>query len=363
MTQKSWYQARDPKKLVPTHPRPTQKRKDKSLCQAQTGRRDGWSSCVFLLFVYIYSRMLTASAKLSSSEQSAAQALREEVAPVLANGVACAMRDQPSDPAGYMAEYLAVAGAGGAASVLDQRKFGQECARLDAELSSLKEQLTVARAERSRRLPKPSDADAQRNMAIASASWAEVRRLKRLSRSIKIKIGEPLNASDWPIPEGVLLVQGGKALGSQKLCAQLAADFGVGHVDMVGEYGGDAALSSVLKHMQAKPTDPVLLQGMLNASTSREQLVRIDAALGRPTALLLLECGEEEHSKRLVDEAALEGSSLSVEAAQAEARQWASDVAALEAAAREAHVPVLRVGVGGDFNAQMTAFLVACTSV
>ena len=125
---------RDPKKLVPTHPRPTQKRKDKSLCQAQTGRRDGWSSCVFLLFVYIYSRMLTASAKLSSSEQSAAQALREEVAPVLANGVACAMRDQPSDPAGYMAEYLAVAGAGGAASVLDQRKFGQECARLDAEL-------------------------------------------------------------------------------------------------------------------------------------------------------------------------------------------------------------------------------------
>ena len=308
--------------------------------------------------------MLTEPSKVSGSEQSAANALRNEVAPVLANGVACALRDQPADPAGYMAQYLATAGAGGAAAVLDQRKFSQECARLDVELASLKEQLSVARAERSRRLPTQSDADAQRSLAIAAASWAETRRLKRLARSIKIKIGEPLNASDWPIPEGVLLVQGGKALGSAALCAQLATDFGVGHIDATAEgHDGDTALGATLGALKAQPTDPVLLHGLLDAEHCREQLERVGSAVGRPTVLLLLECSEDQHAQRLVDEGALNGLKVSMETAQLEARQWVSDMLRLEAAAREAHVPVLRVDVSGDFNQQMTAFLVGCTSV
>ena len=122
---------------------------------------------------------------MQSAEQAQASLLRSSVAPVLANGVVCAMRDQPADPAGYMAEYLAAAGAGGASAVLDKRKFGQECARLDAELESLNEQLVMARAERARRLPESSDAEALRNAAVSAAAWSETRRLKRLMRSMK----------------------------------------------------------------------------------------------------------------------------------------------------------------------------------
>ena len=78
--------------------------------------------------------MQTAAQKTTAREQAAAADLRATIAPVLANGVVCAMRDQPADPAGYMAEYLAAAGAGDAARVLDERRHAQECARLDAEL-------------------------------------------------------------------------------------------------------------------------------------------------------------------------------------------------------------------------------------
>ena len=73
--------------------------------------------------------------------------------------------------------------------------------------------------------------------------------------------------------------------------------------------------------------------------------------------------GPHQHAQRLVDEGALNGLKVSMETAQLEARQWVSDMLRLEAAAREAHVPVLRVDVSGEFNQQMTAFLVGCTSV
>lgn len=299
----------------------------------------------------------------SAAEHTTHRELRESVAPVLANGVVCALRDQPSDPAAYMSEYLATAGAGGAAGVLDQKKFGQECARLDAELASLKEQMVAARAERARRVPTPANVDAERNIAIAAASWAEVRRLKRIGRSIKLKIGEPLNASDWPIPEGCLMVQGGEGLGSTSLCAQLATDFGVGHVEVSGDFGGDEAIASVVKTLRAEPTQACLLNGFATTSTCRDQLNRFTRAVGQPTAMLLLECDEGEHAKRIVAAAREAGTEVGTETAQRTAQQWASDVTTLEAAARDARVPVLRVNVGGDYNEQMTAFLVACTSI
>ena len=43
--------------------------------------------------------------------------------------------------------------------------------------------------------------------------------------------------------------------------------------------------------------------------------------------------------------------------------QSSSSSSQKEAAATEARVPVLRVDASGDFNRQMTALLVACTSV
>ena len=358
---------------------------------------------------------------LSASEHSTARALREEIAPVLANGVVCAMRDQPSDPAAYMAEYLAVAGgvSGSASQTLDQRKFGQECARLDAELASLKDQLSVARSERSRRLPSSADADAQRNAAVASAAWSEVRRLKRLARSMKIKVGEPLSASDWPIPEGCVLIQGGRALGSTQLVAQLQADFGVGHVEVGGEFGGDEGLAAAYDTLQGKPTVAVMLHGYLSAAHCRTQLERCTRTIGKPTAVLLLQAEAADHAQRVIHAAAEAGTEVGAEAADREVRQWGSDVTTIEAAAREARIPVLRVvrcaayvrtdpqprmrprtswhlspgaprrtalnatwcacpltelvgnvrfprgrqDVSGDFNKQMTNLLVACTSL
>lgn len=272
------------------------------------------------------------------------------------------MRDQPSDPAAYMAEYLAVANVGGASKVLDQRKFGQECARLDAELGSLKDQLDVARAERARRLPTSSDAEALRSAAVAAASWNEVRRLKRLVRSMKIKISEPLSASDWPISEGVLLVQAGPSMGCEQLCERLATDFGVGFVDRFGSAADPLAV--VLDGLKARPEAAVLLHGYLTHERAREQIDLLTRRLGMPTALLLLECAPHVHARKIVDAAAEKGQRVAREVADTTAYDWANrQLPALEAAAREARLPVLRVSADGDFNEQMTSFLVAASSV
>ena len=295
----------------------------------------------------------------TAAETAQASSLRSMVAPVLANGVVCAMRDQPSDPAGYMAEYLAAAGAGGAQKVLDQRKFGQECARLDAELESLQEQLAVARSERARRLPDSSDAEAMRNAAVAAAAWSETRRLKRLMRSMKIKIAEPLSASDWPLSEGVLLVQGPTHLQSVRLCNQLATDFGASSIDAAE----DAPLDAVLDALRDAPETCVLLNNFLRWETAREDLTLVGRRVGTPTAMLLVDCAPHIHTQAILKHTAEAGLAVSREAAEEEAFDWSNQaLPALEAAGRDAGLPVLRVSADGDFNAQMTNFLVAACS-
>lgn len=312
-----------------------------------------------------------------STENQQAHILRESVAPVLAEGLVCALRDQPADAAAYMAEFLAASGAGTAQAVLDQRKFGQECARLDAELASLTEQLEVARTERARRLPDTSDAHAQREAAVAAASWSELRRLKRLTRSVKVKMSEPLSASDWPIPEGIILVQGANGLDTGPLCDQLQKDFRVRHVDAIlarqngtqpghGQPGGSVdVLQEVSEALLARPTEAVLLQGYLHPPhVLRDLLEACSARVGPPTAILLPTCDEKEHARRLMEEGAVRRVPMSWEAAGELARDWAiHESAEIEAAARDAMIPVLRVDVSGDFNSQMTALLVAITSI
>ena len=305
---------------------------------------------------------------LNAAEQATATDLRTQIAPLLANGVVCAMRDQPSDPAGYMAEFLAVSGAGGAQAVLDRRKFGQECARLDSELVSLKEQLTIAREERARRLPSSSDAEALRNAAVASASWNEVRRLKRLVRSMKIKISEPLSASDWPISEGVLLVQGGFGLGGENLCRQLSADFGV---SLVETEGNDDPLGNVQECLKERPNSACLLYDYLTPAKCRDQIDLITRRVGKPTALILVTATPYHHAARIIDgdedfrkEKAARSNRLQ-ERADHTAYDWANQqLPTLEAGAREASLPVLRASSDSyEFNEQMTSFLVACSSV
>lgn len=306
---------------------------------------------------------MSGSLRLSAPEQQAATELRATVAPVLAEGVVCALRDQPADPAGYMAEFLA-GRQGGAQAVLARRRLGQECARLDAELAELNDQLGVARLEASRRLPQLSGADVKQEEAMAAASWSEVRRLKRLTRSMKIKISEPLSASDWSIPEGLIFVAGGPGVGARALCAQFGSDFSVGHVAAAGKGCVADPLGAAQRWIASRPAFAVLVEGFLEGERAREQLEQCATRVGRPTALVLLQCDEAVLVSRQLEASASEGGSLARDVAEAKASDWLRvKLPAIEAAAREAKLPVLKVECGEGFDAQMTNFLVALSNI
>ena len=318
--------------------------------------------------------------RLSVDELAVARSLREQAAPVLAEGLVCALRDQPADPAAYMAEFLASAGGAGAQAALEGRKLGQECAKLDAQLAALKDQIEVAHAERARRIPEgqgngSGSGAGQRNAAVAAASWNEIRRLKRLMRNVKLKVGEPLQPSDWPMPEGVLLVQGGRAMGGVALCEQLVRDFGLAFVDggsgdgvaRAGARapggdggGGEASLDDVLARLRAHPGRAVLVHDFLPSARARERLDLCTRRVGKPTAVVLLHCHEpEQHATRLV-----ETLGVARDDARAEAARWKGDeLVALGDAALEARLPLVHVAVDGDFGQQMTQLLVGLTSV
>ena len=94
------------------------------------------------------------SPHLSHQELEVHRWIQDHVVPVLGEGVVCAMRDQPNDPAAYLAEFLAAKGAGTeVAHMLKGRKLAGDYARLEAELEVMHEQLDTARAEARRRLP------------------------------------------------------------------------------------------------------------------------------------------------------------------------------------------------------------------
>ena len=108
----------------------------------------------------------------------------------------------------------------------------------------------------------------------------------------------------------------------------------------------------------------VLLHGFLSHGRAREQIDLITRQVGKPTALLLIECAPHVHARRIIDAGASNGQSISREVAETAAHDWSSlALPALEAAAREARIPVLRCNADGDFNQQMTHFLVAASSV
>ena len=54
----------------------------------------------------------SASPHLTQAEIETHRWIQQHVVPVLGEGVVCAMRDQPNDPAAYLAEFLAAKGAG-----------------------------------------------------------------------------------------------------------------------------------------------------------------------------------------------------------------------------------------------------------
>ena len=303
---------------------------------------------------------------LSTQETSTESQLRE-LAPLLSEGVTGALRDQPSDPAAYLSDFLA-SRSSGAAETVKQRQQGQTVYQLDLEISALKDQLDAARQERARRRPVAHEAEAARDAAVAAAAWAEVRRLKRLTRTIKLKISEPLLVGDWPLPEGVVLVQAPPGFGVvSKLCRQLAADFGITLVQaQAGRHRNGApadVLATVADALSRQPQATVLLEGYLagcDGAASAERLSDCTYNVGHPTALLLLEMEHaDELVRRLQEDAAERGERLAPTAAVEIATAWRDELAQLEESARQSMVPALRVRMDGVFNEQMTELLAA----
>jgi hypothetical protein len=304
---------------------------------------------------------------LSPQETSTASQLRE-LAPLLSEGVTGALRDHPSDPAAYLSDFLA-SRSSSAAETVKQRQQGQTVYQLDLEIAALKDQLDAARQERARRRPVAHEAEAARDAAVAAASWAEVRRLKRLTRTIKLKISEPLSVGDWPLPEGVVLVQAPPGFGVvSKLCRQLAADFGIGLIqtqELGRQRNGASAdvLATVADALSRQPQAMVLLEGYLagcDGAASAERLSDCMYHVGHPTALLLLEMEHaDELVRRLQEDAAERGERLAPTAAVEIATAWRDELAQLEESARQSMVPALRVRMDGAFNEQMTELLAA----
>ena len=164
---------------------------------------------------------------LNAAEQAAATDLRTQIAPLLANGVVCAMRD--NRPTGRLHGRISRRlrswrRAGGARPA--QIRAGVRAARLGAGV--FKGQLAVAREERARRLPSSSDAEALRKASLPRRLGdlgMKLRRLKRLVRSMKIKISGLL-ARAAGRSRGRPPRTGRFGLGGENLCRQLSADFG-----------------------------------------------------------------------------------------------------------------------------------------
>ena len=253
-------------------------------------------------------------------------------------------------------------------------------------VGGLNEQIAVARIEADNRFPTVARNEAKWDEAVSAGSWNEERRLKRLLRSMKIKIAEPLVPSDYCLPEGLLLACGGPAMGVTKLCSTLADDFGVTHLVggpadgpeadgrvPLGAGTGDDPAGACYRELHEKLGCVVMLQNWLKPATALEQLDSLSSRLElmhtRPSAVLLFLCDEITLAARILAAAKERGEpgTDSAEArhrAEARASDWVkSELPAIGAAAREAKLPVIRVYVDGSFEQQMSSLLVAISSI
>ena len=295
-------------------------------------------------------------AHVTPGEQRMASYLREHVAPVVTEGIVAALRDQPLDPAGYLAEFLGARGGGGGGGAsagvdaMTQRRLNDECARLDAEAKALEAQLHEARAQLGKRLPERAAAEAVRAAETASAArFHETRRLKKLIRAMKSKTGLALDPSDWLLPEGVLLVQAAPGVDGVALCERFARDFGAAFeaapAAADAEYLGGVRQSLEALAADAQRQPLLLLHGALvhDKSASHnpppaaisERLATLYRNVGVPVALLLL----DPH-----------------------AGQPFAEAAALAHAAGAAQLACHRVACGGDADEQMSNLLTTISS-
>jgi len=286
-----------------------------------------------------------------------ARYLKEHVAPVLSEGMLLALRDQPHDPAAYMAEFLSSKGAATFVSeALKERQLVDEYESLEAEMAELQGQLQAARAEARRRLPvsKPQDLSEDAEAVEAgevhcAASWRESLRLKKLMRATKVRLGHALVASDWLLPEGVVLTCTAPFVDASPLCRKLAADFAATFVPASARIGPLAHIATPADHglkLVERSPDALLseLAGLAGVPASPEMLLVFTATAERL----------RWHARQV------DGG----DAAAIRTEAWLSEtLPALEQQARAAGLSFACVHCDGDVAEQMSSLLSTLVAV
>lgn len=307
-------------------------------------------------YAFLPASRAAAVAKMNGRDDYA-RYLKEHVAPVLSEGMLLALRDQPHDPAAYMAEFLSSKGAATVVSeALKERQIVDEYESLEAEMAELQGQLQAARAEARRRLPvsKPEhlseDAEAvEAGEVHCAASWRESLRLKKLMRATKVRLGRPLVASDWLLPEGVVLTCSAPFVNASPLCQQLASDFAATFVPASASIGP-------LAHIAA-PADHSLALVERSPDTLLSELAGLAGAPGAPEMLLVF-TAPTEVLRRHAQQAG------GGDAAMVRTEAWLSEtLPALEQQARAAGLSVACVQCDGDVAEQMSGLLSTLVAV
>ena len=240
----------------------------------------------------------------------------------------------------------------------------QEHAELGRALVATAEHLEEARADVLRRVPALAPPTAPLEMHTAAAKWSEIQRLKRLTRNLKNSLELPLSVSDWALPHGALLVQGGPGVPAAGLCRQLASDFGAAYIEAGSGKSriGARGVAAAWGHVAGREDTCFVLESM-EVSECRQVLQEYLALVGRPLTLLLLLCDEGTMTSRELAIMQADGVAPDIADLRRRATDWLQvQLPALEAAARAANIAVVRVACDGGMEAQMTSLLLAATS-
>uniref|UniRef100_A0A7S4FAM7 Uncharacterized protein n=2 Tax=Chrysotila carterae TaxID=13221 RepID=A0A7S4FAM7_CHRCT len=177
----------------------------------------------------------------TTEELEYANLLRRSVAPYLAEGMARMLEDHPKDPARYLSDFLSQATSSSPSTTAtttmapgeDTVALLHEREMLQREMAALDAQLAEARDHAHGLHSRTAKLSLDEQQRIADQTcWREIKRYKRLTRSIKVRLAEALDADDFALPEGVVLVVAAPGVDAACLCAQFAQDFGAAHLPL-----------------------------------------------------------------------------------------------------------------------------------
>lgn len=144
------------------------------------------------------------------------------------------------------------------------------------------EALHEARVNLLSRVPMLSPLSQSTEMHLASAKWTETCRLKRLTRWIKMALNQPLVATDWTLPHGLVVVQGGPTMRAAELCSQLATNFDAHCIEAKSEAARRGAVGVAESWAEREDrADTCFLEGTMTSSNCEQ------ARQPRPPALAI----------------------------------------------------------------------------